>query len=350
MPTVRTEPFGRSSDGRPVERYVVTSGDLELGLLSWGGIVQSLRVGGDGGDTADVVLGFGSLAEYEADDQFLGATIGRFGNRIAHGRFTLDGNTYHVPVSDRGHALHGGPEGFHAQVWGGRPFEDADGAGVELTHVSPDGAMGFPGTLETTVTYAVRGREVRIGFAAVTDRPTVLNLTQHSYFNLAGAGAGSVEGHRLRLAADRYLPVDATGIPLGATAEVADTPFDFRAAKPVGQDLRQGTTQIREARGYDHSWLLDSPGLDTVAARLEDPASGRVLEVLTDELAIQFYSGNFLDGSRVGKGGGCYRQGDGLCLETQHLPDSPNRPEFPSVVLRPGETFRSSTVWRFPAT
>jgi aldose 1-epimerase len=348
---IEEEPFGTTDEGSKVVRFRLQNGDLSLAVITWGAVVQALGVPDRDGHVADVVLGYDTFDGYAQDTANLGAVVGRFANRIAGGRFTLDGVDYQIPCNDQGNALHGGPEGFNRQVWSARPVESLDEVAVELTHVSPDGHMGFPGNLSVTVRYTLGPSSVTIDYTAHTDKPTVLNLTQHTYFNLQGPGSGTIESHVLSIPASRYLPVDETGIPLGPPSPVHGTPFDFRAPKPVGRDLRAGTAQLAASHGFDHSLLLDGRhgGRLARAGRVAEPVTGRVLEVLTDQPAVQLYSGNMLDGSLVGKGQRTYRQSDGLCLETQHLPDSPNRDTYPSVVLRPGEEWRSSSVWRFRA-
>jgi aldose 1-epimerase len=347
--SIDQESFGATHDGTRVDRFVLRNGAIDVAVITWGAVVQSIGVPDRNGHVADVVLGYDTLAGYERDTAYFGAVVGRFANRIAGGCFILDGVEYQVPCNDRGNALHGGPQGFHRQVWSATPSQSKDQVAVELTHCSPDGAMGFPGNISVTVRYTLEGSSVRIDYAASSDKPTVLNLTQHTYFNLLGPDGGTVESHVLSLPASRYLPVDETAIPLGPPAPVQGTPFDFRVPKPVGRDLRAGTVQLATSRGFDHSFLLDGwqPGRMVPTARVEEPLTGRVLELVTDQPAVQFYSGNMLDGSLVGKGQRAYRQSDGLCLETQHLPDSPNRDAYPSVVLRPGETWRSTTIWKF---
>lgn len=349
MLSIEQEPFGVTKDGTKVDRFLLRNGAMELGVITWGAVVQSLGVPDRDGHVADIVLGYDSLDGYVQDTAYFGAVVGRFANRIARGRFNLEGVEYRVPCNDRGNALHGGPEGFNRQVWSSRAIRSVDEVAVELTHLSPDGAMGFPGNLSVTVRYTLERSAVRVGYAASTDKPTVLNLTQHTYFNLQGPVSGTTESHVLSVPASRYVPVDETGIPLGPPAPVHSTPFDFRVPKSVGRDLRAGTAQLAASRGFDHSLLLDGwhTGHLTQAGRVEEPVTGRVLEVATDQPAVQCYSGNMLDGSLVGKGQRSYRQSDGLCLETQHLPDSPNRDRYPSVVLRPGEKWRSTTIWKF---
>ena len=344
--------FGRLEDGRTVDRIVLRSDELEVAILTYGATVQTVRARDRDGRVDDVVLGFDDLAGYLAPHPYFGAVIGRYANRIAKGRFTLDGVEHRLPVNNGPNCMHGGTVGFDRHVWSAHELpESAGGEGVELRHVSPDGDMGFPGELSATVTYSVRGGELRVDYRARTDRPTVSNLTNHSYFNLAGAGSGTVEDHEVRLLARRFTPVDADLIPTGELAEVAGTPLDFRSPRAVGAALRVGHEQVARARGYDHNWVLDGGGDGSLqlAAQVREPSSGRTLEVRTDQPGVQFYSGNFLDGTVVGKGGRVYRQGDAFCLETQHFPDSPNQPSFPSTVLRPGETYRTSTAFRFGA-
>jgi len=342
--TVRTDHFGTMPDGRSVERCVLEGGGLEAAVLTYGAALQSVRAPDAGGRPAEVTLGYDDLTGYLGDTGYLGAVVGRFANRIAKARFVLDGVEYVLPANHGAACLHGGPEGFSAQLWKAREVP----GGVELSRTSPDGEMGFPGTLEVTVTYLLDESGLEVRYAATTDRPTVVNLTQHAYWNLAAGG--TIEDHELRLAAGSFVAVDAELIPADVTP-VDGTPLDFRSLRRIGDRLRAPVDQLRYARGYDHAWVLDDAGEAApdglrTAAELRDLRSGRVLEVLTDQPAIQFYSGNFLDGSVAGRGGAALRQGDGLCLETQHLPDSPNRPEFPSTVLRPGEEYATRTVFR----
>lgn len=348
MATVRRTPFGEVRT-RTVDRYELTNDRLSVSLLTYGATIQNLLVPGRDGSVADVSLGFDDLAGYTADHPYFGAVIGRFANRIAGGTFELEGKRYHLPVNRGANSLHGGSEGFDRRVWDARSVEADDAVGVEFRLVSPDGDMGYPGRLEASATYTLRGAELSIAYSATTDRPTVVNLTNHVYFNLAGAGSGTVEDHSLSLAASRYTPVDAEQIPTGEVAAVAGTPMDFREGKAIGADLRVADDQLVRGQGYDHNWVIDATdsGAQALAARVREPRSGRVLEVWTDQPGVQFYSGNFLDGTLVGKGGRTYRQADGFCLETQHFPDSPNQPAFPSTVLRPGDTYATSTTFRF---
>ncbi|MFJ3652205.1 aldose epimerase family protein [Streptomyces nigra] len=342
--------FGVLPDGTKVHSWSLANGGTRMKVLSYGGVVQSLEVPDRRGRLANVSLGFRSLDDYVASSPYFGALIGRYGNRIGKGRFTLDGRTYQVDVNDGENSLHGGAQGFDKRVWDVEPFTKGADVGLHLHLTSRDGEMGYPGTLRVKVTYTLtRYGDWRIDYAATTDKPTVVNLTSHVYWNLAGEGSGSIEGHRLKIDGSRYTPVDAGLIPTGEQARVAGTPFDFRRAKTVGEDLREAHQQLLYGQGFDHNWVLDkgiSPRPEW-AATLQDPSSGRTLRIATTEPGLQFYSGNFLDGTLVGTGGRVYRQGDGLCLETQHFPDSPNRASFPSTVLRPGQTYRSTTVHSF---
>jgi aldose 1-epimerase len=356
---VSVEPFGRSADGREVERWTLVAGRARLRVLSLGGIVQSLEVPDRDGTPGSVVLGLPAAADYDSDGRFFGALVGRVANRLAGGRFPLDGTTYQVPANDGANALHGGPAGFWCQPWTLEAVSDEDDAGaatLALRRTSPDGEMGFPGTLEVAVRYRLGddGDAVTwaVEYTATTDAPTVVALTSHAYFALGGEGSGDTYAQRLRIPAERVTAVGPGLLPTGELAPVAGTPLDFREARAVGERLRDPHPQLLLGKGYDHNYVLDSePGADglRLAAELDDPASGRRLVLRTTEPGLQFHSGNFLDGSLVGIGGGTYRQGDGLCLETQHFPDAPNQPGFPSIVLRPGETYRSRTEHVFTA-
>ncbi len=339
--------FGELPDGRPVTAYPLVGDDgTQLTVLDLGATVQRLRAFADGPGGAggvDVVLGFPDLAGYLADPApYFGAVVGRYANRLAGSSFVLDGQTHHVTSNEGATCLHGGPGGFHRQLWEVTAYADA---AITLELVSPDGDQGFPGRLVATATYTVGPGLVTIDLAATTDAPTVVNLTNHAYFNLAGEGIGSVDGHLLTVDADAYLPIDDESIPVGHAADVQGTPFDLTLPVLVGDRARDPHEQIGAVGGIDHAFQLRGEGLRR-AARLEDPASGRVLEVHTDQPALQVYTGNSLDGSIVGRGGSRYRQGDGIALETQRHPDAPNQPWLPSAVLRPGETYRSVTQWR----
>jgi aldose 1-epimerase len=346
------ELFGTLDDGTKVHRWSLANGGTRLKVLSYGGIVQSLEIPDRHGRYANVSLGYDNLAAYVAGTTFFGATIGRYGNRIAKGRFTLDGTTYQLSVNDGENSLHGGAKGFNTRVWDVEGFTSGSDVGLHLYYTSVDGEMGYPGTLRTKVTFTLdRHGDWRIDYEATTDKPTVVNLTNHTYWNLSGEGSGSIEDHKLTIAASRYTPTDAGLIPTGELAKVAGTPFDFRRAKPVGRDIRAGHPQQVLAKGFDHNWVLDKgvTARPEHIATLHDPRSGRTLSIATDQPGLQFYSGNFLDGTLVGNSGRTYRQGDGLALETQHYPDSPNEPSWPSTVLRPGQTYRTTTIHSFGA-
>ncbi|GAA1028843.1 galactose mutarotase [Virgisporangium ochraceum] len=344
------EDFGSTPEGG-VDRFTLTNGSgTRVQILTYGGIIQTIEVPDRRGRMANVALGFGTLADYVERSPYFGCVAGRYANRIALGRFTLDGATYHLPTNDGPNSLHGGAVGFDKRIWAATPFERDGTVGLAMRHTSPHLDQGYPGTLTATVTYTLSpDNALRIDYGATTDRPTVVNLTNHTYFNLAGEGRGSIEGHVLRIDAGRYTPVDATLIPTGAIDPVAGTPMDFTRPTPVGERIGADFPQLAIGRGYDHNWVLDrGAGAGLVpAATVVEPESGRVLTVLTEEPGIQFYSGNLLDGTLTGTGGGVYRRHDGLALETQHFPDSPNHPTFPTTVLRPGQVYRTATVYRF---
>ena len=346
------ELFGKLADGTKVYRWSLENGGTRMKVLSYGGVVQSLEIPDRRGRYANVSLGFDNLDDYVARSPHFGALIGRYGNRIAKGRFTLDGKQYQLSVNDGETSLHGGALGFDYRVWDVEPFTEGSDTGLVLHYTSVDGEMGYPGTLRAKVTYTLTRRgDWRIDYEATTDKATVVNLTSHVYWNLAGEGSGTIEDHELSIAASRFTPTDAGLIPTGELARVSGTPFDFRRAKPIGRDIRDAHPQLVTAKGFDHNWVLDKGITDRPEhiATLRENASGRTLRIATDQPGLQFYSGNFLDGTLTGTGGSLYRQGDALCLETQHFPDSPNQPSFPSTVLRPGETYRTSTVHSFDA-
>ncbi|MEV4348556.1 aldose epimerase family protein [Actinoplanes sp. NPDC049596] len=350
--SISKEPFG-SVGGQAVDRYTLVNGKFRVKILTYGGILQSVETPDRHGRLTNVTLGFKTLDQYVTtkNPAYFGALIGRYGNRIAQGKFTLDGKTYQLAVNNDPNSLHGGDIGFDKRVWGATPVSN----GLRLTYVSPDGEENYPGTLRTTVTYTItRDRGIRIDYQATTDKATVVNLTNHAYWNLGGEGTGTIDDHKLQLNASRYTPVDSTLIPTGKLDTVAGTPMDFRKATAIGARNRSDFQQIVYGRGYDHNWVLDRRDtsyreLET-AARVTDAASGRTLTVATTEPGIQFYGGNFLDGTLYGTSGRAYRQGDGLALETQHFPDSPNHANFPSTVLRPGRVLRSTTVYQFGTT
>ena len=345
-------PFGSTERGEAVSAYTLKNAHgIELQVLDYGGIIVSLRVPDRTGRLGDVVLGFDSLADYQRGSPYFGALIGRYGNRIARGRFSLDGRGYTLATNNGPNHLHGGVRGFDKVVWKIAPFQHADSVGLVLTYTSPDGEEGYPGTLRATVTYTLTdSNQLIFDYHATTDRATPVNLTQHSYFNLAGDGTGDILGHVVMLNADRFTPVDSTLIPTGEIRSVAGTPFDFRTPTPIGTRIDQNDPQLRFGRGYDHNFVLNKGGKGgepTLAARVYEPTTGRVMEISTTEPGLQFYSGNFLDGTLRGKHGVVYRHRYGFAMETQHFPDSPNEPAFPTTILRPGEEYRSRTIYRF---
>jgi aldose 1-epimerase len=348
LSSITQAPFGFLPDGRAATLYTLTNPHgLVVKITDFGGIIAQIHTPDRYGRFADIVLGYDSVAPYVNDAQYFGALIGRYGNRLGAGRFELDGQVVQLPVNNGKHHLHGGHEGYHKVLWKALPFREGDSVGLTLTHRSPDGEQGYPGTLDVTVIYELTGaNELVITYDAVTDKATPVNLTQHSYFNLAGQG--DILAHELCIPADGYTPVDATLIPLGMIAPVQGTPFDFRVPRPIGELLAEDNVQLRNGSGYDHNFVLNQgrPKRLTLAARLREPLSGRVLELMTEEPGVQFYSGNFLDGSLSGKGRN-YGLRSGLCLEPQHFPDSPNQPAFPNTILRPGEEYATVSRYRF---
>ena len=347
-------PFGETSDGTPVELYTLTNANgMRLDVTNYGGIIVRLLVPDASGELEDITLGYDSLGGYLEQSPYFGAIIGRYGNRIAGGRFTLDGETYELARNNGPNHLHGGEKGFDKVVWNTEPFENEEGTGLIFTYTSPDGEEGYPGTLDAKITYTLTDQnELIFDYEATTDEATPVNLTQHTYFNLAGHDSGDILDHVVTINADAFTPVDSTLIPTGELRPVAGTPFDFTQPTPIGARIdEEENEQIRFGLGYDHNFVLNrnEPGADSLAlaARVFEPTSGRVMEVFTTEPGVQFYSGNFLDGSITGKGGAVYAHRTGFCLETQHFPDSPNQPAFPSTILRPGETYRSRTVYKF---
>lgn len=344
--------FGKTKDGASVSRYVLRNDKgMEAVIISYGASIVSIKVPDRDAKSVDVVLGYDSVAGYEQDKSFFGATIGRYGNRIAGGQFALNGTVYHLPKNDGPNTLHGGSPGFNKRLWTGVDRSRGGAQVLEMSYTSPDGEEGFPGTLKVRVTFTLPAdkNELRIDYLASTDKDTVVNLTNHSYFNLTGDASHDVLSHELLLHAPEFTPVDTTLIPNGELRPVAGTPFDFSKATRIGARIEQNDEQLKFGKGYDHNWVLErnkNTGLHS-GAEVFEPASGRVLEVLTTEPGIQFYTGNFLDGTVQGKDGKGYAHRTGFCLETQHFPDSPNHKNFPSTVLKAGQAYRSSTIFRF---
>ena len=315
-------------------------------IISYGAIVVSLTAPNRNGQLEDIILGFDDLASYEKDNTFQGAIVGRYGNRIAGGKFSLDGKVYQLNLNDGPNHLHGGPKGFFKVIW---DIEQLDSQSVRLTYVSPDGEEGYPGEVKISVVYTITDDDaLRIDYYGTTDRPTILNPTSHCYFNLSGSPKNTILDHELMLNADFFTPIDEFSIPTGEIRPVVGTPLDFRVPKPIGRDIAAEDEQIKFGKGYDHNWVINGkPGQVRLAATVYESKSGRLMECLTDQAGLQFYSGNFLDGSLIGKGGIRYNYRCALCLEAQAFPDSPNKPHFPSVVLRPGEEYRQTTIYRF---
>ncbi len=346
------KPFGKTKDGKETYLYTLQSpSGMKVTITNYGGTITSIEVPDRNHKMADVVLGFDNLDSYTSPDNngYFGATIGRYGNRLAHGTFSIDGHQYQVPKNDGPNALHGGTIGYNKRLWDAKDVSRAGVPALELHYLSPDGEMGFPGNLNVTVRFTLENHALRIDYTATTDKTTVLNLTNHSYFNLAGAGSKSNADHKVMLAADRFMPVDATLIPTGVLQPVAGTPFDFRKATAIGARINGSDEQLKLGKGYDHNYVLNASGnLKQVAARVEEPTSGRIMEVFTDQPGIQFYSGNMMSGKNKGIGG-LYEQRSAFCMETQHYPDSPNHPSFPTTILKPGDTFHSTTIYQFSA-
>ena len=345
---VSERPYG-TANGEDVTLFTLrNSSGMTVEIMNYGGIIQSSWVPDRDGEMANVTLGFDTLERYLEGHPYFGNITGRYANRIAEGRFELNGETYELAINNDPNTLHGGEEGFDNFVWEAEVLDD--GIGVRMSRTSPDGEEGYPGNLDVEVTYTLTEENaIQIDYHATTDAPTVLNLTNHAYFNLAGEGNGSILDHELQLMASNYTPVDDTLIPTGEIAPVAGTPMDFTQPHAIAERIRDSFEQLVIGRGYDHNYVLDRTDETSLqlAARVVEPTSGRVLEVLTTEPGIQFYSGNFLDGTIIGASGQMYRQGDGFALETQHFPDSPNQPDFPTTVLNPGEEFNSTTVYAF---
>jgi aldose 1-epimerase len=342
--TVSVREYGQLPGGARVNLYSLKTAGVEVEITDYGGRIVSIRTPDRMGRFSEITLGFDSLSEYLKNKPFFGALVGRYANRIAHGRFVLDGKPYQLALNAGDNSLHGGNVGFDKRLWQSKRISQ----GVQLTYISPDGEEGYPGALTTVVRYTLHGNELRLEYRATSDRDTVVNLTNHTYFNLSGNPENTILGHRLTIAADRFTPIDADHIPVGDLQSVIGTPFDFRSARAIGEQIAQQDVQLQRGGGYDHNWVLSTtPGTLSLAATVFEPESGRRMQVLTTQPGIQFYSGNNLDGSVAGKHGVRYARRSGFCLETQHFPDSPNHPEFPSTELKANGTFSSLTIYKF---
>lgn len=345
---ISRRPFGRTKDGTEVFLFTLRNAKgAEAQISNYGGIVTSLKVPDRSGRLGDVVLGYDNLEDYLKESPYFGALIGRYGNRIARGHFSLDGKEYTLVTNNYPNALHGGTKGFDKVVWEPSVVATPQGAGLKLTYLARDGEEGYPGNLSVTVVYSLTDdNALRVDYTATTDKDTIINLTQHSYFNLAGRD--SILSHVVMIPADKFTPVDSTLIPTGELRPVAGTPFDFRTPTPIGARIAQDDEQLKFGKGYDHNWVINKPmGQYGLMARVTEPTSGRTLEVFSTEPGLQFYSGNFLDGTLKGKSGWVYQFRNGFCMEPQHYPDSPNKPEFPSVVLKPGQVYHNLIVYKF---
>ena len=344
---MKPQPYGKMPDGTAVSLYTLTNTKgMQVGIITYGGAIVKLTAPDSSGKFADIVLATDDLDSMRKQDAFFGALIGRYGNRIGHAQFTLDGKTYKLPANNGPNTLHGGPNGFDKRVWKAKPGKSGDGPTLTLTYISQDGEEGFPGKLNAKVVYTLtNNNELKIDYTATTNKPTVVNLTNHAYFNLAGEG--DILGHQVMIAADRFTPVDDGLIPTGELKPVKGTPFDFTTPTAIGARIDQDDQQLKFGKGYDHNWVLNRTGDGlSKAAEVRDPKSGRVMEVWTTEPGLQFYTGNFLDGKFSGKGRP-FSLRSAFCMETQHYPDSPNKPDFPTTTLRPGQTYHTNSVYRF---
>ncbi len=351
-PRLTLEPFGQTADGQGIDVITLRNQQgVEIRLMTYGGIILSIKTPDRNGVADDITLGYDTAKEYFKNSTYFGVIVGRYANRIAKAKFTLDGKTYTLPANNGVNSLHGGTVGWDQKVWHAEPFQNGGGVGVALTLTSPDGDQGYPGEVKAKVTYTLSDdSRLIVDYDATANAPTVINMTQHTYFNLGGTKANDILGDELMINADKYTPVDDTLIPTGELAPVDGTPFDFRTSTAIGARIDQDNEQLKRGKGYDHNWVLNRSGDGlSLAAIAKDPGTGRTVEISTTEPGIQFYSGNFLDGTNVGKGGKVYPHRGGFCLETQHFPDSPNQPSFPSTVLRPGGHYTSQTVFKFGA-
>ncbi|WDF63601.1 aldose epimerase family protein [Flavobacterium sp. KACC 22763] len=348
--TIDKSEYGTTAKGEKVESYKLKNQNgMEVDIITFGGRITDLKVPNKEGVSENVVIGFNSLAQYEKENPFFGALIGRYGNRIAKGKFSLDGKEYQLAINNAPNALHGGPQGFFNVVWKADEVKSGETASLKLSYVSKDLEEGYPGNLKVFVTYTLTNdNQLEVLYEATTDKKTVVNLTQHSYFNLSGDFTKTILDHELTLNADKLVPVDADLIPTGKLEDVAGTPFDFRTPKLIGKDINAKNDQLEKGKGYDHCWVLNNPEKGkTIIAKVYHAASGRVMEMTTDEPGIQFYSGNFLDGTLPMPNGGTFAHRTGLCLETEHYPDSPNQKNFPTTVLNPGENYKTKTTFKF---
>jgi aldose 1-epimerase len=352
---ITSKPFGKTKSGEAVQLYTLRNANgCEAEIINYGGIVVSLKVPDRDGKLGDVVLGFKTLREYETKSPYFGCLVGRYGNRIAGGKFTLEGKTYQLAQNDGKNHLHGGKAGFDKVVWSAKPLQTKRGPALELKYLSKDGDENYPGNLDVTAVYTLTNRnELRVDFTATTDKATIVNLTHHSYFNLAGEGNGTILDHLVTINASRFTPIDKTLIPTGELRSVKGTPFDFTKPHAIGERVNAKNEQIKFGLGYDHNWVVNRPipfpGILPKHVKVEEPTTGRTMEVLSTEPGVQFYCGNFLDGTLVGKSGKKYPYRSGFCFEPQHFPDSPNKPNFPSTVLKPGKTYKNTIVYRFGA-
>ena len=347
---VEKKMFGQIEDNVSAILYTLTNNNgVSMSVTNYGGIITELKVPDKNGNISDIVLGYDKVEDYIKETPYFGATVGRYGNRIAKGRFTLNGEEYTLAINNDPNHLHGGIKGFDKVLWETEPFQRETELGLVMKYRSKDGEEGYPGNLDVKITYTLNdNNEVRIDYFATTDKPTICNLTNHTYFNLKDAGASTILDHELQILADKYTPIDPTSIPVGQLAVVEGTPFDFRQPKKIGRDINVENEQLKNGIGYDHNFVINGKMGDMrLAARVEEHTSGRVMEVFTEEPGVQFYCGNFLDGSLIGKNGSVYNYRNGFCLETQHFPNSPNEPEWPTTTLNPGEIYKTSTIHKF---